>query len=72
MVMDVASEIVLINDEETVVMSKSIAGRRYNVQLAHCECPGFQFRGECRHIPAAALARREYRTQFPGPRKDGK
>lgn len=65
-VMRVGDETVLINDEDTIVMSKTDAGKRYQVILAHCECAGFMFRGTCRHLAAAKTARELYRAeQFP-------
>jgi hypothetical protein len=62
-VMRIGDETVLINDEDTIVMSKSNAGLRYHVTIAHCECSGYQFRGTCRHIAAATEARKQYRKE---------
>lgn len=38
-----------------LVASKSKAGEWYQITNATCSCPGFRYRGACRHVAAAQL-----------------
>lgn len=45
-------ETVRVGDHRVLVASKTVAGRWYDVSAGICQCPGFQFRGRCRHLAA--------------------
>jgi hypothetical protein len=52
---DVAGERFMMLGSTLLVASKSQAGHWYWIEDAKCSCPGFTYRGTCRHVAAAQL-----------------
>lgn len=62
----IADERVLVLTGLVLVASRSEAGTWHRIQDDRCDCPGFTYRGRCRHLAVAAEA-----TQLPRPVPNG-